>query len=155
MHTRSIIAVLALWGALPASPQAAGEAHAVFIRGGDYAFRFTGLAAGGGILFHKRFGLGGEIGLTGDNSPERDVFPVLSAGGTVHFPSAGETRALIPFVAAGFTTLAGRSGGYAGGGVNYWFHSKTAFRFEFQGLVPAASANARKAWFLRAGFTFG
>lgn len=139
----------------PASGQASGEAHIVGIRGGDSVFAFTGLSGGGGVLIKERFGVDADVGLLADNSDERDLVPIFAVGGSVHFPSSQNTRKLIPFVGAGFTTLGVGPGWYAGGGANYWFHRATAVRVEFRGVMPSGDDYPRNAWFFRAGLTFG
>jgi hypothetical protein len=152
---RIVVLISALLSTQPASGQTSGEAHLVIVRGGDSVFHFSGLSGGGGVLLRNQVGVNAEIGLIGDNSDERDLVPVFSVGGSMHFASRQNTRKLVPFVAAGFTTLGDGPGWYAGGGANYWFRRATAVRFEFRGVVPSTDGYPRKAWFLRGGVAVG
>lgn len=151
-----VLAAGGLPGALPAWSQTRVEIHAVGIRGGDSDFNFTGLAGGGGVLvLGNRLGVSGEAGLIADNSDERVLVPVISGGVSVHFPNSGNTRKLIPFLGTGFTAIGDDPGWYGGGGLNWWFHRRTALRLEFRAVPSAASGYPRNAWFLRAGLSFG
>jgi hypothetical protein len=163
----TLVCVFSLAGMLvaprPAFAQVGGEAHAAFVYGSQSDLRLTGIVGGGGLVIRDRFGVEGELGLTRDNSAERDLAPVLGISGNVRFTPPEK---VVPFAAAGFTRLGDWGGWHAGGGVNIPASRALAIRIEFRGIRPVADfsgcvENARtvcslpgNAWFLRAGMVF-
>jgi hypothetical protein len=116
---------------------AAQDVTSGFVYGGvttgkhlDGAGRF-----GVGVDFNlaPHFDVGGEIGTIHKN----DVGVLASGNLSYHFTRPRRREELDPFLTIGLSgaRISGTSGFYLnlGGGVNYWFTSRVAFRGEFKG----------------------
>lgn len=175
-----IVAALAMLGLLSLADEAAAqkkaEGHFVVVYGADSADRPTattvgapdgrliGIAGGAGVLFGGKTGVGGEIALLGHKGDERPG-GYVSVGVSRHLLASQAPRALVPFVAVGYTTtlFEDGSGFYFGAGTNYWFGDGKALRVELRKVVASGkdytSSNSfnhvRDAWLVRVGASFG
>jgi hypothetical protein len=100
--------------------------------------------------------LGGEVGgLISTESLQRNA-AVLSAGPAFHLLPRGTTR-IDPFVTGGLSVLVSRGAGgmlHYGGGVNYWFRPRLAFRFEVRDHLWAPEGDYVHFTSIRAGISF-
>lgn len=105
---------------------------------GDGALRL-GLGGNWRVLPHVT--VGGEAGTIQKDG----TGAILSATAGVHLRQRVETGA-DPFFAAGITgaRLRGETGVYGnfGGGINYWFRPRIAFRAEFRGYAGGSDLNS-------------
>ena len=151
--------LLAAWSAAASAQSSNG--YVFFAPGGLTCCSHTAmtlhLGVGGEAAIGKGVGVGAEIGALGPRRYFTDnVVGIFSPNGYYHFVH-GKSGKADPFVTAGYTMLF-RSGHANlfnfGGGVNYWFHSKVAARFEFRDHVYH-SGPALHYWGFRFGVAFG
>lgn len=125
-----------------------GFAGPAFSRYGD-----TGLNAGFGVegLVYKGLGVGAELAYLGSGFDSG--IGAFSANGSYHFKNSSKVT---PFVTGGYTLFfrSGVANGVnGGGGINYWFKERMAFRAEFRAQSFAADSDAT-IYSLRFGLTF-
>lgn len=121
---------------LAAVPHAAAQTHGYGFLGAatpaDGAFRY---GIGGNWAFTPHATLGAEVG-----GMKVDGFNGTVASGNAGYHIHGRVdEGLDPFVTGGFTIvrMGGETSAFAnlGGGLQYWFHPRAAFRVEFRGYL--------------------
>ncbi len=91
------------------------------------------LVGGGEGFVYRGLAIGGEGGYGWINDNFREGVGVVSVNPAYHFKGQGRSRALVPFVTAGYSMLfrSGHISGFnAGGGATWWPGNHVGLRFE-------------------------
>ena len=88
------------------------------------------IGGGGDVAVWKRVTLSGDVGWV---ASAQEGFGLASVNAAYHLPGSFRDGKLVPFVSGGYSVgfrSSALSLGNVGGGFNYWFRERTAFRFE-------------------------
>lgn len=169
IRTTCALAICVVWLAVmpaAAGAQSAAPASGRTWSGLGYIFGGIGAVTGGGssdATLHvgggfeatawDALGIGAEIGYLAPFESLADGIGIFSVNAAYHFFARQPSHRARPFVTGGYT-LGFRSGSEnlwnVGGGVDYWFRSKTGLRIEFRDHVWTGEGT-EQFWGVRIG----
>lgn len=135
------------------SPAAQGYAYFGLDNPAGHNFEYNSVGAGADVFVYKGVAFSPSAGYLFANGNDGGKLAIVTANGSYHFLRG--KGPLEPFVTAGYGAYTNFGGGQSmfnyGGGANYWFKKRIAFRAE---VLNFQTRNYRELTSIRFGVSF-